>query len=465
MNYESIANELISHLGSGENILAVANCMTRIRVQVNDTNLVKMGKLAEVEGVIRVISDETLQIVVGPGKSRKIKDAMTKALGTSLKVSVENWEENKKSVRGKKSGLKEVLRKIGNIFVPLIPAIIAAGLLNGLAGYYTNLYNSQGTNLPLWIIFFTTIGGALFKAFPIFVGYRAAEEFGATPGLGAMIGGISIAPAINTLSKAVGLFNADVPLKSVLTTGKGGIIGVIFGVWILSMIEKRIRKHMPDFLDTVLTPTITILLSATLTIFIIMPVAGVLSDGIIGILETLVMTKGPLSLASGFVLSSLFLPLLALGLHHGLIPFYMIQLEQFGAISLFAILCMAGPAQMGGAVAIWLRANKNEKLRDIIQGALPVGLLGIGEPMLYGVTLPLGKPFLTACIGGGFGGMIVAMTGVATASFGPAGLSAIPLVVPGKTVFYLLGWLASFVGGTVLTYFFGVPKDINDIKI
>lgn len=465
MDYKAIGEELIKNLGEKENIVTLANCMTRLRIKVKDNSLVNIEIIKNIKGVIRIIEDETLQIVVGPGKSRKIKDAMENILGGELKSNASNWKDNKKAVRGKNTLFKEILRKIGNIFVPLIPAIIAAGLLNGVAGYYTNLYNSQGLPLPLWITFFTTVGGALFKAFPIFVGYRAAEEFGATPGLGAIIGGITIAPTIVEISKAFGLHNAAIPAASILRPGKGGIIGVILGVWILSLIEKKIRKHMPDFLDTIITPTLSILITAGITIFLIMPAAGYVSDGITSVLELLVMTKGPLSLVSGFILAALFLPLLALGLHHGLIPFYMIQLTQFGSISLFAILCMAGPAQMGGAIAIWLKAKKNKKLRDIIQGALPVGLLGIGEPMLYGVTLPLGKPFITACIGGGFGGMIVAATGVATASFGPAGLSAIPLVIPGKTMFYILGWAASFVGGTVLTYLFGVPKDINEIKV
>lgn len=462
MDYKKLSKDIILHLGTKENIISVNNCMTRIRVNVIDKSLVNTKFLSSLDGIMKIVDDDTIQLVVGPGKSRKIKDEMVEELGIDLKVSLENWKENKKTVRGNNNKLKEALRTIGNIFVPLIPAIIAAGLLNGIAGYYTNLYNSQGISLPIWIVFFQTIGGALFSSFAIFVGYRAASEFGATPGLGGIVGGITIAPSINKLSQAVGLFNSETPLNSILTAGKGGIIGVIFGVWLLSIIEKKVRSKMPDFLDTILTPTIAITITATITVFAIMPVAGVISDGIIKVLETLVMTKGPLSLISGFILSALFLPLLALGLHHGLIPFYMIQLEQFGSISLFAILCMAGPAQMGGAIAIWLKANKNEKIRNIIQSALPVGLLGIGEPMLYGVTLPLGKPFITACIGGGFGGMIVAISGVATTSFGPAGLSAIPLVIPGKVSFYMLGWLASFLGGLVLTYLFGVPKDINN---
>ncbi|MBC2857154.1 PTS transporter subunit EIIC [Cetobacterium sp. 2A] len=457
---------MISNLGGKENIAAVTNCMTRVRVNVKNKEMVNFDSLSNLSGVIKVIDDETIQVVVGPGKSRKIKDIMSEILGDDIQQE-EQWKENKEKIKSKnQSGLKQTLRKIGNIFVPLIPAIIAAGLLNGIAGYFENVLKAEGIlDFPLWLTFMKTIGGALFSSFAIFVGINAAKEFGATPGLGGIIGGITISSSINQFSKAMGLFNSDVPLNSILTTGKGGIIGVILGVWILSIVEKKLRKIIPDMFDTIITPTISVSVAAFFTIFIIMPLAGFVSDGIIKVLETLIMTQGPLAIISGFVLAALFLPLLSVGLHHGLIPFYMIQLQQFGQISLFAILCMAGPAQIGGALAIYFKAKDNKKLREIISSALPVGVLGVGEPLLYGVTLPLGKPFITACIGGGFGGIVAAVTGVATTSFGPAGVTAIPLVVPGKILYYILGLTTSFICGFILTYYFGVPDDINEIKV
>ncbi|MEG0584693.1 MAG: PTS transporter subunit EIIC, partial [Cetobacterium sp.] len=367
MDYNFLAKNIISNLGGKENIAAVTNCMTRVRVNVKNKEMVNFDSLSNLSGVIKVIDDETIQVVVGPGKSRKIKDIMSEILGDDIQQE-EQWKENKEKIKSKnQSGLKQTLRKIGNIFVPLIPAIIAAGLLNGIAGYFENVLKAEGIlDFPLWLTFMKTIGGALFSSFAIFVGINAAKEFGATPGLGGIIGGITISSSINQFSKAMGLFNSDVPLNSILTTGKGGIIGVILGVWILSIVEKKLRKIIPDMFDTIITPTISVSVAAFFTIFIIMPLAGFVSDGIIKVLETLIMTQGPLAIISGFVLAALFLPLLSVGLHHGLIPFYMIQLQQFGQISLFAILCMAGPAQIGGALAIYFKAKDNKKLREII---------------------------------------------------------------------------------------------------
>lgn len=462
MDNQSIAREIIEKLGSKDNIVVINNCMTRVRVSVKENDKVDFKNLDEISGVIKVIKDDTIQVVVGPGKSKKIADEMKKICG-EISASNDEWKKTKESVKSKQSKFSSVLRRLANIFIPLIPAIIGAGLLNGIAGYFQNVYTAEGIkDMPMWITFFQTLGSGLFAYFAIFVGINSANEFGATPALGGVIGAITISGNINIFSKALGLYNAEVPLNSILIPGKGGIIGVIIGVAILAWVEKQLRKIIPDFLDTILTPMISLLIVGTLTIFAIMPFAGVVSDGIIKVFSFFIMSEGPMAIIGGFILAASFLPLLMVGLHHGLIPFYMVQLTQFGSISLFPILCMAGGGQIGGAAAIYIKAKNNKKLRDIIRSAMPVAILGIGEPMLYGVTLPLGKPFITASIAGGIGGAFLAATKVQTIAFGPAGITAIPLVVPGKILYYISGLGISYIAGFIITYFFGIPKDINE---
>lgn len=462
MDNQSIAREIIEKLGSKDNIAVINNCMTRVRVSVKNNDKVDFKNLDEIPGVIKVIKDDTIQVVVGPGKSKKIADEMKKLCG-EISTNDDEWKKTKESVKSKQSKFSSVLRRLANIFIPLIPAIIGAGLLNGIAGYFQNVYTAEGIkDMPMWITFFQTLGSGLFAYFAIFVGINSANEFGATPALGGVIGAITISGNINIFSKALGLYNAEVPLNSILIPGKGGIIGVIIGVAILAWVEKQLRKIIPDFLDTILTPMISLLIVGTLTIFAIMPFAGVVSDGIIKVFSFFIMSEGPMEIIGGFILAASFLPLLMVGLHHGLIPFYMVQLTQFGSISLFPILCMAGGGQIGGAAAIYIKAKNNKKLRDIIRSAMPVAILGIGEPMLYGVTLPLGKPFITASIAGGIGGAFLAATKVQTIAFGPAGITAIPLVVPGKILYYIIGLGISYIAGFIITYFFGIPKDIDE---
>jgi len=433
--------------------------MTRIRVLVGDGSAVNFEKLEKIEEVIRVIRGDVLQIVVGPGRSKRIKHEMEEILGENS--NLECWKKNKVSIGSlqRSSKLKKALEGVANIFIPLIPAIIAAGLLNGIAGYFVNVYSISGRVLPLWLTFMQTMGEAFFAYFSVYIGINAAREFGATPGLGGMVGAITISGNINIFSKALGLYNEAVPLNSILTTGKGGIIGVIAGVYILSIVERRFRDILPDMIETILAPFISIVVVGAITVFGIMPLAGFISDGIIMVLQTLIMTQGPLAVIGGFILSSLFLPMVVVGLHHGLIPFYMIQLQEFGNISLYPILAMAGAGQVGAAIAVYVKIRNNEKLKTIIKGALPVGVLGIGEPLIYGVTLPLGRPFITAALGGGIGGAFCALSGVASTAFGPSGITAIPLIVPGKIIYYILGLTTAYIGGFLITYFFGIPRE------
>ena len=148
------------------------------------------------------------------------------------------------------------------------------------------------------------------------------------------------------------------------------------------------------------------------------------------------------------------------GLHQILTPIHVQMIDETGRTLLLPILAMAGAGQVGAALALWIRCKKDKELTEMIKGALPVGILGIGEPLIYGVTLPLGRPFITACIGGGIGGAVIGMIGnVGAIAIGPSGAALIPLISDGKWLGYILGLLAAYAGGFVATFFFGIPKD------
>lgn len=148
------------------------------------------------------------------------------------------------------------------------------------------------------------------------------------------------------------------------------------------------------------------------------------------------------------------------GLHQILTPIHVQMIDETGRTLLLPILAMAGAGQVGAALALWIRCKKDKELTEMIKGALPVGILGIGEPLIYGVTLPLGRPFITACIGGGIGGAVIGMIGnVGAIAIGPSGAALIPLISDGKWWGYVLGLLAAYAGGFVATFFFGIPKE------
>ncbi|CAG0888946.1 unnamed protein product [Darwinula stevensoni] len=443
--------------------------MTRLRLELKDRSLVRLEELKKQAGVLGIVEEDTFQVVVGPGRSAKwgaeLKDMLASA-GAFRREEITSWQEEKKFVKSQQKGrLKAALRLVGDIFVPLIPAIIAAGLLGGIAGYFENLYLAEGFRLAdvsiigldgiFFLSFFRTLSTSFFSVLAIFVGINAARVFGANMALGGILGALTLSPDIKRYAEAFGLHNAESPLQSILIPGKGGVLGVIFAVFLLAIVERHLHKRIPDALDTILTPTIALIVMGLVTVFVLMPLAGLLSDALLAFLSLLIGQAGLLGLLSGFILATLFLPLVVVGLHHGLIPFYTIQLETEGSIALYPILAMAGAGQVGAALALWLRCPHDNVLRNTIRAALPVGILGIGEPLIYGVTLPRGRAFLTACLGGGFGGMIMVAFSVRSMAFGPSGITALPIIVPSSMLYYILGLLVSYLGGFILTFLWG----------
>lgn len=465
MSNQELSHKILELVGGKNNVVSAASCMTRLRIELKDPMLVQVDALKDTEGILGVVEDTTLQVVLGPGKARKVCDLFVVDAGVQNQtMSTENdWKSNKAAVKAgqKSNAFKRGLRTIANIFIPMIPAIIAAGLFNGLAGLMGQLWPEQIASATggIFIIskLFSLFGTAFLGYFAIYTGVNAAKIFGATPALGGMIGGISIGAQIVAISTVLGLYNAEVPLNSVLTTGKGGIIGVILGVWILSKVERYVRKHVPDVLDLIVTPLVSILIVGSLYVFILMPVTGYISDGLVYILGFLINSTNPVvSIISGFVMSAVFLPMVLLGLHHGLIPIYAIQLESIGGVTLFPCLAMAGAGQVGASLAILLKARrvKNLRMEKTIIGALPAGLLGVGEPLIYGVTLPMGKPFITAGLGAGFGGAFVMLMGVQSIAWGPSGLVAIPLMRTSlMMLWFFLGLVIAYIMGFIITWF------------
>lgn len=468
-----LAKQIVSLLGGKENVVKAANCMTRLRVTCRNTELVDKDQIKALEGVLGLVNEgDYYQIILGPGKAKKVTDICVEELGLPRDAVSTDWQENKAEIKGqqKQSKLKDGMKLIAEIFIPLIPAVIAAGLFNGFGSLIGQLMSDGVIAGQAWTmiqLLFSLTGGAFLSCFAIYTGIRSAEVFGATPALGGMIGAISIGGNIVEISKMIGLYNEAIPLESILTTGKGGIIGVIFGVWVLSKIEKNIRKRVPDVLDLIVTPFTSLLIGGLLFIFIIMPIAGFISDGLVSVLTIIINSTNPvIRVISGFVLSALFLPMVLLGLHHGLIPIYAVQLETFGGVSLFPVLAMAGAGQVGAAIAIYLVAKKvkNRRLQGVITGALPAGFLGVGEPLIYGVTLPMGKPFITAGLGAGFGGAYVMLTQVMANAWGPSGLVAIPLMqgTSGMMNFFI-GLVISYIAGFCITKI--VIKDEDVINV
>ncbi|WP_018930652.1 PTS transporter subunit EIIC [Gracilibacillus lacisalsi] len=455
MNDKQLAQKIIELSDGASNFSSITNCMTRVRINYKDESKVDVEKIKELKGVMGVNQEETTQIIVGPGRSTKVREEIENLLSSSSDAEVTGSEENKEKKQG-------FLKTLASIFVPAIPAIIASGVAMGINNIIKNLATAevaeQGVSatdsltaqqvvLESWNMLeistlLAIIGDATFAFLAIFIGITSARVFKTDMILGGALGAITIASQLEMLG---------------LTSGQGGLFGVILGVYILAKVQKLLRKVIPNILDVVLTPTFTLLITASIFVFAIMPIAGFVSDWLI---EGIMYVIDKSGIFGGFLLSALFPSLIATGLHHGLVPIHLELINATGTTPIFPVQIMSNSGLVGAGLAIYL-LSKSEKVKEIAKGAVPTTFLSVGEPTMYGVVLPSGFGFITASIGAGFGGMMIRLLDVQASAYGAAGMSAIPLIADGKYLQYLLSYAVGFTASFILTYIVGKLRNYS----
>ena len=462
MTNDELVVAIIENLGGSENILTALNCMTRIRVVLRDESAVHGEALKEIDGVLGVVHNQKdyFEIVVGPGRAKKCIDLFRqKGIPGARDAAETGSSAAGSSLKGKAGG---ILKSFSRIFAPLIPGITAAGICAGLASLISQLCPGYADSRILTVLYslLSGINAAFMIYLPAWTGYRAAEVFGGTPILGGMIGMFTTLGQVDAIAKALGLYDEAQPLNAILRAGRGGVLAAILGVWLMCKIESAVRSRMPDVLDTVFTPLLTLLLTVIPYVLLVMPAIGFVSAGLCKVVGIVAMSEhAPVRMAAGYLGAALFLPMVAAGMHHGLIAMYTVQLETFGYVTLYPALAMAGAGQIGAAAALAVKAKRegNRELCSVINGALPAAILGIGEPLIYGVTLPLGRPFITAGLGAGFGGAFVMLMRVASTTWGPSGVLGTLVMTEGPNGAvisigcYLIGLLISFAAAYVIT--------------
>ncbi|MGW7412960.1 PTS transporter subunit EIIC [Streptomyces sp. NPDC054863] len=454
------AAAILPLVGGADNVTSVVHCMTRLRLGLRDRTRVQDDALKALPAVMGVVEDDTYQIVLGPGTVARVtpefealvEEGRTSAAHAPTAEELAAEGAALKAARKAKNAtpFKLFLRRIANIFVPLIPALIGCGIIAGLNGLLINL-----GWLPAVTPALAAIASGFMALIAVFVGFNTAKEFGGTPILGGAVAAIIVFPGVAKIDA----------FGQILSPGQGGVLGALAAAVLAVHIEKWCRRWVPESLDVLVTPTLTVLLSGLVTIFGLMFVAGEISTAIGTGADWLLDHTGAFA---GLVLGGLFLPLVMLGLHQALIPIHTTLIEQQGFTVLLPILAMAGAGQVGCAAAVFLRLKNNHSIRNTIKSALPAGILGVGEPLIYGVSLPLGRPFITACAGGAAGGAFVglfSMLGdkVGSTAIGPSGWALFPLLQGnhglGTTIaVYAGGLLIGYIVGFAATYYFGFTK-------
>ncbi|WP_406478939.1 PTS transporter subunit EIIC [Streptomyces platensis] len=499
----AIAAALLPLVGGAGNLTSIAHCMTRLRLGIQDRSLVQDEALKALPAVMGVVEDDTYQIVLGPGTVARVtpefqrlvaqsrdtpptpeaeaaaprpttapagaapapalvpappttagapaSNATAPATADDLAVQGAALKARQKSRNA--TPVKLFLRRIANIFVPLIPALIGCGIIAGINGLLTNL-----GQLPSVVPALAAMASGFMSLIAVFVGYNTAKEFGGTPILGGAVAAVIVFPGVTHIT-AFGQH---------LSPGQGGVLGALAAALLAVQVEKRCRKAVPEALDVLVTPTVTVLVTGLVTLFGLMYVAGEVATAI-GTGANWLLAHG--GAFAGLVLGGLFLPLVMLGLHQALIPLHTTLIEQQGYTVLLPILAMAGAGQVGAAIAVYFRLPRNPSIRRTIKSALPAGFLGVGEPLIYGVSLPLGRPFITACLGGAAGGAFVGLfnqlgDAVGSTAIGPSGWALFPLVKGNQPltttlVVYALGLAVGYLVGFLATYLFGFSKQMR----
>ncbi|ELV8589142.1 PTS N-acetylmuramic acid transporter subunit IIBC [Vibrio vulnificus] len=479
---QTMISQLLAAVGGSSNVSKCGNCMTRLRLTLANNGVADQAVIKQIPGVMGVVeSDEQFQIILGPGKAQQAAELMNKLIESVINGDVQEQAmasdtndlssvaaEQKKQMKSKQtSAVQRFLSKFATIFTPLIPGFIAAGLLLGFATLLEQMFVLEQTPSQFMldlIAYMKVFGKGLFAFLSILIGYNAQQAFGGSGVNGAILASLFVL-GYNPDATS-GIYSGMSEFFGYTIDPRGNIIGVLLAAIIGAQVERKVREYMPDDLDMILTSVVTLLIMGVVTFVVIMPIGGELFKGMSWLFLNL--NDNPLGAA---ILAGLFLISVVFGIHQGFVPVYFALMEAQGFNSLFPILAMAGGGQVGASLALYFKAKKDAVLRTQVKGAIIPGILGIGEPLIYGVTLPRVKPFVTACIGGAAGGFFIGLVsylglpvGLNTV-FGPSGIVAIPLMTSHNGIFagmavFVVGLLISYVVGFLATYFFG-SKDVD----
>ncbi|MDV5142064.1 sucrose-specific PTS transporter subunit IIBC [Chimaeribacter arupi] len=439
MDVNKVARQLLPLLGGKENIASAAHCATRLRLVLNDDALADKKAIGDLEGVKGCFQNAgQMQIIFGTGLVNKVHAAFIQEVG----ISESSKSEAASAAARKLNPAQRIARLLSNIFVPIIPAIVASGVLMGLLGMLKT-YGWVDPKSALFVML-DMFSSSAFIILPILIGFTAAKEFGGNPYLGATLGGILTHPALTNAWGVAGgfqtmnLFGLDIAMIGY----QGTVFPVLLTVWFMSWLEKRLRRVIPNALDIILTPFMTVIISGFVAMLVIGPAGRALGDGISFILSTLIAHAGWLA---GLLFGGLYSVIVISGVHHS---FHAIEAGLLGNPSigvnfLLPIWSMANIAQAGACLAVWFK-TRDVKTRSVVLPSALSGMLGITEAAIFGVNLRFMKPFIAGIIGGAAGGAYVVITHVSMTAVGLTALPGLAIVQAGALLNYIIGMVIAF---------------------
>ena len=429
MDYRKTAQDILGQVGGSKNIVSAAHCATRLRLVIADNSKADKGAIENIDGVKGVFeASGQLQIILGTGTVNKVFDEFIAIAG----ITASSKAEAKEAAAQKQNVFMRAIKLLGDIFVPIIPAIVASGFLMGIMNSLDFMINngfiSMDTSSSIYV-FANLFSNTAYTFLQILIAFSAAKAFGANPYLGAVIGMIMINPALQnaytvategvqqTQSVFFGLYDID------MVGYQGHVIPVVIAVWLLSVIEKKLHKIVPEVLDLFVTPLVSVFVTGYLTLSIIGPVFVWAENAILGGIQWLLTL--PLGIGS-LIMGGLYAPTVVTGIHQMYTAIDIGQIAQYGVTYWLPLASAANVAQGAAALAVALK-SRAKKIKSL---ALPSSLsafMGITEPAIFGVNLRFFKPFIAGCIGGGCGALYASLVHLGAKGTGVTGIFGILL--------------------------------------
>lgn len=455
MDYNKVAKEVISHVGGPKNIKKAFHCATRLRLMLKDPSLADEKALESVDGVKGTfLVQEQFQIIFGSGTVNLVTDEVLKELG------MDSQDQADEEIVEKKGNLiSRAVKTLSDIFVPIVPAIVAGGLLMGI----NNVLTAQGLFFankslieayPMWKDFATIINlfsNAAFTFLPILVGFSATKKFGGNPYLGAVMGMIMVHPDLlncYNYGKVATPFWNLFGLKVAAVGYQGTVLPILFVSWLIAKLETKLHKITPSWLDNLTTPLLSVLITGFITFLAVGPVlreaGNVLADG----LQWLYFSLGPVG---GAIFGFLYAPIVITGMHQSFIA---IETQLLASAAhrtfIFPIAAMSNVAQGAAVLAVFF-LSKDPKQKSLCSASGISALLGITEPAMFGVNLKLKYPFIGAICGSAVGSAWIAGTKTLASAVGTAGIPGFLSIPPESWGNYGIGMVLAIVVAFIVT--------------
>lgn len=443
-------------MGGASNIKKVWHCATRLRFNVKDNNKVNQKELEKLKGIIQVVyGHEQWQLVIGT----QVAEVYDQLINMKEIKDSKNLIKEKEAKNKERTGFLGLLNKfisfISSLFMPFLNAICGAGVLKGVLALCTTmkwLKETSGTYVLL-----NAAADSLFYFLPIFIAFNAAKQLKVDRFVSVAIAGALLYPQITTLAtKNITIKFLGIPV--IPMSYSSFVIPIILSIWLLSYLEPMLKRLIPDSLKYVFVALIELVIMVPLTLIVVGPIGSTISSALANSIMTI---YNHASLFAGLLIGGLWQVIVMFGFHWMILPLIMSNIAKLGQDPIFPIACAAVMSQAGAALGVFLKAKDN-KTKQISGSACIAAIFGITEPTLYGVTLKYKKPFYIAISCSALGGIVIGLSNVEAHAFAFPSILSIPTYLGHGFIGEIIGLLISFVGAAILTYFWGLPNELNN---